>query len=185
MSSAMAILVGEMTTLSRVALGALYAAFGVVLYSTLGTFRRQNRRLSDAEAQYRNLVEQVPVVVYMDAVDDISSALYVSPRYEQLVGYTPAERLADPELWSRLLHPSDREWVLAHLPDAELRRQRAAYRRGVLWTGSISFAILAVVLVLSFYAEVQRRLAVARNAQSWASLWLRRGAISRRGPSFA
>src|SRR5438876_533508 len=31
----------------------------------------------------------------------------------------------------------------------------------------------------------EEALAVARNAQSWASLWLRRGAISRRGPSFA
>ena len=107
--------IGEMPILSKVALSALYAAFGVVLYSTFGTFRRQNRRLTEAEAQYRSLVEQVPVVVYMDAVDDISSALYVSPRYEQLLGYTPAERLADPELWSRCLYPADREWVLSEL----------------------------------------------------------------------
>ena len=26
----------------------------------------------------------------------------------------------------------DREWVTQHMPDAELRRQRAAYRRGLL-----------------------------------------------------
>ena len=107
--------VGEMPVLSKVALGALYAAVGVVLVSTIATFRGQRRRLSDAEAQYRSLVEQVPVVVYMDAVDDISSPLYVSPRYRELLGYTPAERLADPELWTRCLHPADREWVLAEL----------------------------------------------------------------------
>src|SRR5438477_9334589 len=41
--------IGEMTTLSRIALIALYAAFGVVLSSTVGTFRRQRRQLSAAE----------------------------------------------------------------------------------------------------------------------------------------
>jgi PAS domain S-box-containing protein len=107
--------IGEMPILSKVALSALYLALGVVFFSAIGTARRQNRRLSAAESQYRSLVEQVPVVVYMDAVDDISTALYVSPRYEQLLGYTAAERLSDPELWSRCLHPADREWVLAEL----------------------------------------------------------------------
>ncbi|MFL5737948.1 MAG: PAS domain-containing protein, partial [Actinomycetota bacterium] len=107
--------IGDMPVLSKVALGALYAAFAVVVVSTVPTFRGQRRRLSDAEAQYRSLVEQVPVVVYMDAVDDISSPLYVSPRYKELLGYTPGERLADPELWTRALHPSDRDWVLTEL----------------------------------------------------------------------
>ncbi|MFL5768161.1 MAG: EAL domain-containing protein [Actinomycetota bacterium] len=107
--------IGEMPVLSKVALGALYAGLGAVLFAAVPTFRRQRRRLSDAEAQYRSLVEKVPVVVYMDAVDDISSPQYVSPRYQELLGYTPAERLADPELWARCLHPSDGEWVLAEL----------------------------------------------------------------------
>ncbi|MDP9295694.1 MAG: PAS domain-containing protein, partial [Actinomycetota bacterium] len=107
--------IGEMPPLGKVSLIALYIALGVVFFAGTGTLRRQNARLSGAEAKFRNLVEQVPVVVYMDAVDDISSALYVSPRYEQLLGYTAAERLADPELWSRSLHPADREWVLGEL----------------------------------------------------------------------
>jgi len=38
--------VGEMPVLSKIALGALYAAVGVVLVSTMATFRRQRRRLS-------------------------------------------------------------------------------------------------------------------------------------------
>jgi PAS domain S-box-containing protein len=70
-------------------------------------------RVQEAEARYRTLVEQLPVVVYIDAVDDVSTALYMSPQYEALVGYTPQERTADPGLWVRLLHPDDRDSVLA------------------------------------------------------------------------
>ncbi|MGZ4149375.1 MAG: PAS domain-containing protein, partial [Actinomycetota bacterium] len=70
-------------------------------------------RLREAEERYRSLVEQLPVALYTDAVDEVSSALYVSPRYEQLTGYSPAERLEDPGLWASMLHPDDRERVLA------------------------------------------------------------------------
>ena len=46
-------------------------------------------RLQKAEANYRTLVEQLPVVVYQDAVDDVSTALYISPQYERLFGFPP------------------------------------------------------------------------------------------------
>ena len=52
-------------------------------------------RLREAEERYRALVEQLPVAVYTDAVDDVSTALYISPRYEQLTGYSPEQRLLD------------------------------------------------------------------------------------------
>ncbi len=70
-------------------------------------------RLRDAEERYRTLVEQLPVAIYTDAVDDVATALYISPQYEALTGYTPEQRLLDPELWVRMLHPDDRARVLA------------------------------------------------------------------------
>jgi WD40 repeat protein len=39
----------------------------------------------------------------------------------------------------------NREWIATHMPDAELRRQRAAYRRGLLRATAVSGVILAVV----------------------------------------
>ncbi|MGE5226995.1 MAG: PAS domain-containing protein [Planctomycetaceae bacterium] len=69
--------------------------------------------LREAEHRYRSLVEQLPVALYTDAVDELSTALYVSPRYEQLTGFSPAQRLEDPGLWARMLHPDDRDAVLA------------------------------------------------------------------------
>ena len=71
------------------------------------------RALAIAEERLRTLVEQLPAVIYIDAVDEIATAVYVSPQYERLTGYTPAERLADPEMWMRMIHPDDRERVIA------------------------------------------------------------------------
>lgn len=77
------------------------------------------QELTTAEAKYRTLVEQLPAVVYLNATDGRSTALYVSPNYEELLGYTPEERLADPELWRRSLHPDDRTRVLEEAERAE------------------------------------------------------------------
>ncbi len=66
----------------------------------------------EAEERYRSLVEQLPIAVYTDAVDDVSTALYISPQYERFTGYSAEERMRDPGLWVRMLHPDDRERVL-------------------------------------------------------------------------
>ncbi|HYJ61740.1 MAG TPA: PAS domain-containing protein, partial [Actinomycetota bacterium] len=71
------------------------------------------QHLREAEERYRHLVEEMPVAVYTDAVDELSTAVYISPRYEDLTGYTPQERLDDPALWAAILHPEDRDRVLA------------------------------------------------------------------------
>jgi WD40 repeat protein len=43
----------------------------------------------------------------------------------------------------------NREWITVHMPDAEVRRQRAAYRRGLLRATAVSGVILAVVASLA------------------------------------
>ncbi len=70
-------------------------------------------RQREAEARYRHLVERIPATVYIDAVDETVTAVYVSPQYQALTGYSPEERLADPGMWVRILHPDDRDVVLA------------------------------------------------------------------------
>jgi PAS domain S-box-containing protein len=70
------------------------------------------QRLQKAEAKYRTLVEQLPVVVYQDAIDDLSTALYISPQYERLFGFPPGARLRDPKFWVDHLHPEDRDRVV-------------------------------------------------------------------------
>ncbi len=75
--------------------------------------RRAEAALRREATRYRALVERLPVVVYVNRGDEVATALYVSPGYEELLGFSAEERLADPELWVKRLHPEDRERVLA------------------------------------------------------------------------
>ena len=74
---------------------------------------RAERRLSEAEGRYRTLVEQLPLVTYIEDVDDPNAATYISPQIEGLIGYTTEEWCVDPELWYRLLHPEDHVRAIA------------------------------------------------------------------------
>ena len=67
----------------------------------------------DVLRRYRTLVEQLPLVVYVDALDVSSSNIFTSGQVEPMLGYSTAEWLADPDLFVRLLHPEDRDRVLA------------------------------------------------------------------------
>src|SRR3712207_1743872 len=67
----------------------------------------------DFDARYRALVEHVPVVTYAQVVDRADSTVHVSPQVEAMLGYGPEEWLVDREFFIKLLHPDDRERVLA------------------------------------------------------------------------
>ena len=67
----------------------------------------------EIERRYRALVEQLPLVVYVDALDELSSNIFTSQQIEPLLGYSVAEWRDDPDLFVRTLHPEDRERVLA------------------------------------------------------------------------
>lgn len=84
-----------------------------VLIRNITERKRTEKALERAESRYRSLVEQVPAVVYLDALDEVSSAIYISPQVEDMLGYAPEEWLEDPELFVKLLHPGDRDRVLA------------------------------------------------------------------------
>jgi PAS domain S-box-containing protein len=66
-------------------------------------------KLRLAETRYRTLVEQMPVVTFMAALDGGINELYVSPQIESLLGFTQKEWLDDPILWYTQLHAEDRE----------------------------------------------------------------------------
>jgi two-component system, cell cycle sensor histidine kinase and response regulator CckA len=78
-----------------------------------GPLPSPNGSASAAEAKYRTLVENIPLVVYIDALDNVSSNLYTNPQCIDLLGYTPEEWYADAELFAKVLHPNDRARVLA------------------------------------------------------------------------
>ena len=63
--------------------------------------------------RYRTLIEQLPLVVYVDALDAVSSNIFTSPQIEPVLGFSVDEWKTDTHLFTRLLHPEDRERVLA------------------------------------------------------------------------
>jgi WD40 repeat protein len=46
----------------------------------------------------------------------------------------------------------DREWIAQNMPDAEVRRQRAAYRKGLMRATAVAGVVLALIGALSFAA---------------------------------
>jgi PAS domain S-box-containing protein len=64
-------------------------------------------------ATLRSLIEQVPVTVYIDRLDDISSNVFMSPQLEAVLGYSSEEWASDPEFYIKVIHPDDLERVLA------------------------------------------------------------------------
>jgi WD40 repeat protein len=72
-------------------------------------------------------------------------------------------------------HVFDRAWVEQHMPDAELRRQKQAFRRGLLLAGSLSGIIVLIMASLAAMAIRNARLAdhnatLARAATGRANL---------------
>jgi two-component system sensor histidine kinase UhpB len=135
--------VAAATTFAWAASGAITGLFALAILVVLfvaaasGYLWRQaelTRRLSEsrfhaarqdesrrAEAKYRALAENIPAVTWLSAPGDRSSVLYLSPQVETMLGYSPAEWRAEPRLFSRLLHPEDRDSVLAELERGESR----------------------------------------------------------------
>jgi PAS domain S-box-containing protein len=69
---------------------------------------------------WRALIEQLPLAVYIDRLDELSSNVYTSPQLEAILGYTAEEWARDDHLLLKVLHPDDRERVMAaHLRSCE------------------------------------------------------------------
>ena len=65
--------------------------------------KRGEAELVKLEARYRSLVEEIPAVTFLAALDGGSNELYVSPQIVDLLGFTQEEWLGDPVLWHRQL----------------------------------------------------------------------------------
>jgi len=77
---------------------------------------RAEKALGRSEDRFRRLVEQIPAVTYVqEPIDsDTPKAItYMSPQYEAMLGYPAETEILDEEHWLRVLHPDDRERVLA------------------------------------------------------------------------
>ena len=68
---------------------------------------------SEIDRRYRTLVEQLPLVIYADELDAVSSNIFTSRQIEDILGYPVSDWHSDEMLFVKLLHPEDRDRVLA------------------------------------------------------------------------
>ena len=74
--------------------------------------REAQERIVIAEERYRKLVEEIPLVVYLNQVlDDGERLLYVGPHITPVTGYSTWEWIAPNGLWATIVHEDDRERV--------------------------------------------------------------------------
>jgi PAS domain S-box-containing protein len=83
----------------------------------------------EAEAMYRSLVDLVPAIKYVEALDT-RRTFSISPQIESVLGFTPEEWLGDALRWENRLHPDDKERIVASCAQANETREpwRGEYR---------------------------------------------------------
>lgn len=72
-----------------------------------GRTREAASRWVEAEERFRALEQQVPAITYLDSVDPPQATLAISEQTTTILGYTPEEWYADPDLWRKIVHPED------------------------------------------------------------------------------
>jgi diguanylate cyclase (GGDEF)-like protein/PAS domain S-box-containing protein len=66
-----------------------------------------------ADVDFRAMIERIPAVTYVAGFGESGRWHYVSAQIEPMLGFTPDEWQADPDLWFRQIHPEDRGRVLS------------------------------------------------------------------------
>jgi PAS domain S-box-containing protein len=85
----------------------------------LAAARWELAELAQSETRYRSAFEELPALVYSEVHAIGGSWLYESPGVLDIMGYTP-EECGQPGFWKKILHPDDRERVLAEDRRVEL-----------------------------------------------------------------
>jgi two-component system, cell cycle sensor histidine kinase and response regulator CckA len=82
-------------------------AYGITAVRTREESQRAEQALLEAEAKYRQLVEQVPAISYVAEAGAQGRFYYLSPQVKNVLGYPPEDCVQDPQFWWNHLNPED------------------------------------------------------------------------------
>lgn len=83
--------------------------------------------LRTSEKQFRQIAENVREVLYLITAD-AEKVLYASPTFEEVWGISRNRLLDDAGVWTRAIHPADRDRVLAAIPRMKEGTYEEEYR---------------------------------------------------------
>ncbi len=132
-------------------------------------------KLLEAEERYRTLVETLPLATYVGDGEHNTGPTWVSPQIEAITSYSPAEWTSNAELLGEIVHPDDKEAVLA-----EMRRvakdggSRELEYRMVRRDGSIVWVQDSGVIVIDGERRHSRGFIIDITARREAELELER-----------
>ncbi|MEO5859917.1 MAG: PAS domain S-box protein [Pyrinomonadaceae bacterium] len=88
------------------------------------------------ENKYRSFIENLPVLFY--AVDPTPpySPIYVSPAFSRF-GYPLEDWLRDTEMWVRVIHPEDRDWVFEQTRASTFSGEEVEYEYRIVDAGGM------------------------------------------------
>ena len=93
--------------------------------------------IQENDDKYRSFIENLPVLFYAVEAKPPFSPIYISPAFERF-GYPLDEWRTDPDIWLRVIHEDDRDWVFKATTASTKTGQAAEYEfRIVALDGSI------------------------------------------------
>jgi PAS domain S-box-containing protein len=94
---------------------AIFLSLILLLYQSDRAKRKQaEAALQMGEQRFRRIAENAPDLIYRYRFVPAPAFEYVNPSATAMIGYTPEELYADPDLWPKLAHADDRA-LLEHL----------------------------------------------------------------------
>src|SRR5215203_1793106 len=108
---------------------------GIIGVSTDITEIKKMEELRHSEERFRLLAENAQDLIYRYRLKPTPGFEYVSPSATAIIGYTPEEHYADPELRFKLVHPDDRHLIEEALryPESLITIRWLRKDGGVIW----------------------------------------------------
>jgi len=134
-----------------------------------------------AEQRFRDLVNGLGGAIVWEREAETLRFTFVSQSAEGVLGYPAPQWLAEPDCWANLLHPEDREWVMAFYRDQD-RRDEVEYRC-VTAAGEVVWLRDRIYVVRDVAGQVQKlrglMLDITQRQQAEAALQARTEELTR------